>query len=131
MLDKTTTLFSPDALIQWLRKQPAGEEYIWSDPVYCMMGRYLADNGSTWGVAAYSDMPHYHEIACPKPWTFGAALKRAEALLMGEPPTGPLGLLRGPRTAPTKQLPSPALQIEDRSHDLVPVEDHASRDVPH
>jgi hypothetical protein len=114
MLDKTTTLYTPDALIQWLRQQPANEEYVWSDPVFCMMGRYLRDNGSTWGEAAYSDMPGYHEIAAEKPWTFGAALERAEAL-----------------SNETKQLPPPPLQIEDRSHALVPVEDHAHRDVPH
>jgi hypothetical protein len=117
MLDKTktTTLYTPDALIQWLRKQRADEEYVWSDPIFCMMGRYLADNGSTWGEASYSDMPGYDEIANTKPWTFGAALKRAEAL-----------------TEIVKLLPPPALLIEqDKSRDLVPVQVDAHRDVPH
>jgi len=69
-----------NSLIEWLRQQPADGEYVWSDPVFCMMGRYLADHGSQWGDVGYHDMPHYEEIASVKPWTYGAALERAEAL---------------------------------------------------
>jgi hypothetical protein len=72
-------LLDSDALIDWLRQQPADEEYMWQDPVYCLMGRYLADKGSRWGAVHYSSMPGYYEIAMAKPWTFGAALERAEA----------------------------------------------------
>jgi len=87
-------LLDSDKLIAWLRTQPPDEEYVWQDPVYCLMGRYLASEGSHWGEFSYSAaMPHYHEIAETKPWTFGAALQRAEAL---------------------KALPQPPLQIEDR-----------------
>jgi hypothetical protein len=86
------TLLNAERLTNWLRKQDPGEEYIWSDPVFCLMGRYLADNGSAWGEMQYSNMPHYTEIAAEKPWTFGAALERAEALT----------------------LPAPALQLEDK-----------------
>jgi hypothetical protein len=84
-------LFTRDALIAWLRTQPADKEYIWSDPVFCLMGQYLADNASCWGAFSYSDMPDYYKIAQTKPWKFGAALKRAEALQrLPSPATVPL-----------------------------------------
>ena len=63
-----------------MRKQDPDKEYVWSDPVFCLMGQYLADNGSSWGERSYSDMPYYYEIAHQKPWTFGAALQRAEGV---------------------------------------------------
>lgn len=69
----------------WLRQQPSDGEYVWSDPVYCLVGRYLADNGSEWGAAQYSDIPGYEQIAGEKPWTYGAALARAEALALPAP----------------------------------------------
>ena len=75
-----------DKLTEWLRKQNPDEEYVWSDPVHCLMGKYLADNDSMWGKFAYSEMPNYYEIAQEKPWTFGAALERAEALALPPPP---------------------------------------------
>jgi hypothetical protein len=79
-------LFTRDALIAWLRTQPPDEEYIWQDPVFCLMGHFLADNGSSWGEVGYSEMPSYREIAETKPWTYGAALARAEALKQLPPP---------------------------------------------
>jgi hypothetical protein len=78
-------LFDPHALINWLRQQPPDEEYIWQDPVKCLMGRYLKANGSRWGEGAYSEMPYYDAIAHEKPWTYGAALERAEALQLPPP----------------------------------------------
>ncbi len=80
------TLLNAERLTNWLRKQPPDGEYVWSDPVHCMMGKYLADNESRWGEVQYSDMPHYEEIAGEKPWTFGAALERAEKLQLAPPP---------------------------------------------
>jgi hypothetical protein len=77
--------YTIDALTGWLRKQPPDGEYVWSDPVYCLMGKYLADNDACWGERAYSDLPHYEEIAGEKPWTYGAALERAEALALPAP----------------------------------------------
>jgi hypothetical protein len=94
-------LLNTEALTEWLRKQNPDEEYVWSDPVYCMMGRYLADNGSSWGAVQYSVMPGYEEIAAEKPWTFGAALERAEAL---------------------KALPPPALQLTPPKRELETVD---------
>jgi hypothetical protein len=91
-------LLKSDKLIAWLRTQPPDEEYIWSDPVKCLMGRYITDVGTPADLYAYSEMPDYHEIAETKPHTFGAALQRAEAL---------------------KALPAPLLQIEDRHAEKV------------
>jgi hypothetical protein len=79
-------LLDTDKLTGWLKNQPPDGEYVWSDPVFCLMGRYLADNGSEWGAMQYSDLPLYEEIAKEKPWTFGAALERAEALKALPPP---------------------------------------------
>ena|SRR5262252_1987030 len=97
-------LMNADSLIEWLRDQPPDEEYIWQDPVKCLMGRYVTDRGTPKDLYAYNYMPYYHEIAEVKPHTFGAALERAEAL---------------------KALPPPALQIEDKTRELVTV------DAPH
>lgn len=85
MIRTSNEKLTTNALIAWLRQQPADAEYVWQDPVFCMMGRYLADNGSCWGEVAYSDLPGYEQIAGEKPWTFGAALARAEALQLPAP----------------------------------------------
>lgn len=92
--------YTIDALTGWLRKQDPGEEYVWQDPVFCLMGRYLADNQASWGERSYSDVPHYEEIAGTQPWTFGAALERAEKLA----------------------LPAPALQIAAPQREAVTVD---------
>jgi hypothetical protein len=92
-------LLNPDALTSWLRKQDPDKGYVWSDPVFCLMGSYLADNGALWGEFAYSEMPNYHEIAQAKPWTFGAALERAEAIKALPPPA----LQLAPPTALSKE----------------------------
>jgi hypothetical protein len=110
-------LLDSDKLIAWLRQQPPEEEYIWSDPVFCLMGRYITDVGTPADLYAYSEMPAYREIAETKPWTFGAALQRAEAL---------------------KQLPSPPLSITHervaalpgRSADGDPADGWAGRETP-
>ena len=92
------TLVTTEALTEWLRKQAPDDEYVWQDPVFCLMGRYLADNNSRWGEFAYSDMPHYEEIAGEKPWTFGAALERAERLALPPPPLQIAAPVREPVT---------------------------------
>jgi hypothetical protein len=83
-----------DALATWLRQQPPEMTYIWSDPVFCLVGHYLADNDSAWGAAQYSDIPDYELIARTEPHTFGAALQRAEKLLA----------LPAPKEAPLPEL---------------------------
>lgn len=75
---KLDELMTVDKLTDWLRGQPPEKGYVWSDPVFCLMGRYLAEQGSHWGEASYSELPGYREIAEAKPWTYGAALERAE-----------------------------------------------------
>ena len=97
-------LLSSDNLIDWLRQQPPEGEYTWSDPVFCLMGRYVTDRGRPQDLYGYNDMPNYHEIAETKPHTFGAALQRAEAL---------------------KALPSPAsfeAPVTEKTRDLVTVD---------
>ena len=75
-----SNLFDVNKLIAWLHQQPPEGEYQWSDPVFCLMGRYITDVGTAADLYAYGEMPHYHEIAETKPWTFGAALERAEQM---------------------------------------------------
>jgi hypothetical protein len=76
------------ALAAWLRTQPPEDTYTWSDPVFCLLGRYLADHESQWGSAQYSELPAYELIAKSQPHTFGAALARAEKLLALPAPDG-------------------------------------------
>ena len=96
-------LLETDKLIAWLRQQPPDEGYTWSDPVFCLMGRYITDVGTPADLYAYGELPNYREIAETKPHTFGAALQRAEAL---------------------KALPAPALQL---MHERVPHEGETDR----
>ena len=77
-----------EALTRWLRSEPDPErEYRYQDPVFCLLGQYFTDCGAMDAIseAAYETMPHYREIAEPKPHTFGAALARAEQLLLPPP----------------------------------------------
>jgi len=83
---------STSELTDWLRQEVAkgnaDEEYIWQDPVKCLMGRFYAARGQQgWGEVTYSDLPNYHIIAGQQPWTLGAALERAQTLQL--PPPSP------------------------------------------
>lgn len=98
--------FTTDALIAWLRRQPPDQDYVWQDPVYCLMGHFLMDNGARWGDVIYSDMPGYEQIAQQKPHTFGAALERAEALKALPPP----------REIPIEPLP--LLTVDSETHTI-------------
>jgi hypothetical protein len=102
-----TVPLTVEMVVSWLRRQEPDEEYIWSDPVFCLMGRYLADHGSSWGAVDYRALPHYEEIAQAKPWTYGAALERAERLAL--PP-------------PVPQIAPPVPQIASASRELVVVD---------
>lgn len=82
-----------EALTRWLRSEPDPErEYRYQDPVLCLLGFYFTAQhaGDAIAEAAYEQMPHYREIAEPKPHTFGAALERAEALLALPAPQAPI-----------------------------------------
>lgn len=106
---KLDELMTIDKLTGWLKDQPPGGEYVWSDPVNCLMGKYLAAHDIEWGTGAYSEMPEYHWIAAAQPWTFGAALARAQEL---------------------KALPPPALQIEASPIEVLDLEREIVHEQP-
>ena len=89
------TALTAQNLVKWLRQQRPEEEYIWQDPTFCLVGRFLHDHNSCWGTVAYSDLPNYEAIAQPKPWTFGAALARAERLALPAPQMTPVKQIEG------------------------------------
>ena len=67
-----------EGVLDWLRQQPADGGYNWQHPDRCVVGRFLAAHGRSRENIDYTEMPDYRRIAEPKPWTFGAALRRAE-----------------------------------------------------
>ena len=77
-------VFSLDALIAWLEKQPADGEYNWASTSDCAGCRYLRAQGL--GPDQYKDIPRYIRIAVfqKKFWTYGAVLDRAIALRRAE-----------------------------------------------
>src|SRR5262252_1796041 len=106
-MGKTKGLLHLEALHAWLREvveeEGRGDErYEWSGPVYSMMGKYIEERGTPADLYAYSDMPHYREIAETKPWTLGAALERVERLAL---------------PAPALALPAP---MKETTHEVVP-----------
>lgn len=74
--------FSLAGIIEWLKQQPADEKYFWHDCTQCLAGRYLQANGlrCDWGhyYKLFGGLNAYLRISGERPWTFGAALKRAE-----------------------------------------------------
>lgn len=73
-------IFTREALIAWLKTKPADDKYYWPSCTDCLLGIYCRERGIRdvrfteicGGVLAY------HYIAASQPWTFGAALRRAE-----------------------------------------------------
>ena len=75
MLKKLSEL---DNFTAWLREQPADQTYNWFDPQQCVMAQFLAPSKQT---VLTKPLPDWYErVTQQHPWTFGAALKRAEAL---------------------------------------------------
>ena len=77
-------LISLESLIAWLEQQPADGTYDWTKPDECLIACYLTSKLGIlpeYSVSLYQSMPHYHEIAAYEPYTFGAALERARAVL--------------------------------------------------
>lgn len=72
-------LYRNETLKAWLRKQPADGVYDFQSASWCLMGQYFDACGCP-HERTYYDMPNYLEIASAKPWTFGDALKRLEAV---------------------------------------------------
>lgn len=84
--------FELQSLIDWLEKQPAEAEYDYASIGNCLNCQYLRAvgfqvqyvGGVTWNdlEGKWHDLPSaLVNIPKPKPWTFGAALSRARALL--------------------------------------------------
>lgn len=78
-------LYNPkwhEGILDWARQQPADGSYDYANCNNCFVGQYLAAKGidNRADGLKYSDMPHYRDIAEALPWTFGAAVARAEAL---------------------------------------------------
>lgn len=74
-------LNNPDwyqGVLDWLRQQPADGTYQWQHPMHCLIGQFLAATGQVREAIDYTEMPDYRRITETKPWTFGAALRRAE-----------------------------------------------------
>jgi hypothetical protein len=72
-------LFTLPSLIAWLEKQPPRARYdFWDCEGKCLLDRYVAGIGLRRTYSNYTKASAFgSEIACTKPWTFGAALKRA------------------------------------------------------
>jgi hypothetical protein len=73
MLNKLSEL---DKFTNWLRQQPADKTYDWNDGENCLMAQYLQDTGQQ-----ENGMPEwYGRVTLQRPWTFSAALARAQNL---------------------------------------------------
>lgn len=87
--ERKQTIFSLDALIDWLRQQYAEDEYCFIDNGGCMLARYFRDCGKesvivggekTWLDGIETTMPEsFRQISVGSPRTYGAALERAIA----------------------------------------------------
>jgi hypothetical protein len=86
-------VFSLEGLIVWLEKQPEQMEYDWGRPGWCLIAKYLRAAGldvvsvNVPGTCALVNernpemTEQMADVAVGRPWTYGAALTRARALL--------------------------------------------------
>lgn len=87
-------VFSLEGLIAWLETQPPETEYDFRDILDCLLCRYGRAAGLNVHSAGGSDIVRYRQdgstersagfakdVASDLPWTYGAALTRARALL--------------------------------------------------
>lgn len=81
-------VFSLEGLIAWLERQPQETSYDFSEASTCLLTRWHSEFGSgleesglsyTSGICVLSGWAS--EVAAISPWTYGAALSRARALL--------------------------------------------------
>ena len=90
--EETETEGELKSLIQWLEHQPANETYPWLHAGECLLGRYFTARYGWWrgrrmsafaGLADKTSPTHtlFTKVAFPHPHTYGAALKRALALI--------------------------------------------------
>lgn len=81
--------FSKDGLIAWLERQPPDKEYEYCDVGGCLAAQFNAAVGRNYEVPnPFNVVAHLFKfehrlerVACQKPYTMGAALKRAKRLL--------------------------------------------------
>ena len=78
--------FSPSDFIAWLEKQPTDGTYEPLEARDCLFGKYLQAAGSrsvvSESIRLVEDDDDLYDIACRSPpYTFGAALARARAVL--------------------------------------------------
>lgn len=81
---------SMEGLIAWLEKQPAAKRYNYNNcQGKCLYGQYMAAHGVVWEESGATENRTargefcslvYGTVASCRPWTFGAALKRARAV---------------------------------------------------
>lgn len=82
----------PSTLVLWLERQPAAQRYDYNAPCGCLLAQYFGEHGmndpiiSTVCISSgytrdpVRDLPPaFNRIAAQRPWTFGAAAKRARA----------------------------------------------------
>jgi hypothetical protein len=82
LYDPKWDLMTLENLIAWLEVQPTDGTYDWRCPEGCLIAHYLTDRLGAlpeYSTHLYQSMPHYHAIAAHEPWTFGAALERANS----------------------------------------------------
>lgn len=81
-------IFSNERFIAWLRQQPADKAYDFMRSEDCLIMQYLQAMGFHGGARydLYNSGAHeqWVDVALPEPQTFGAALARAEKLLVKE-----------------------------------------------
>lgn len=81
--------FSVKNLIEWIETKPADEGYNWADSMKCLLGQWCASKGLRGDrlhdkSCALGQLNEFYDIALRdyKKCTFGAALKRAKALVV-------------------------------------------------
>jgi hypothetical protein len=80
--------------IAYAEREPTDREYDWFSAAHCVVGEYLIarfgklrekENGNRIPFADACDgAENYRMIGQTKPWTYGAALQRAKALLVAD-----------------------------------------------
>jgi hypothetical protein len=79
-------LMTIESLVAWLERQPPKQAYDWyAMDGSCLIGRYSADMGLPDWQRFHTQLFQNYDltIAATRPWTYGAALKRARARLTG------------------------------------------------
>jgi len=78
--DKTAKpdVMSVEGLVAWLEVQDPHTKYNWENPFTCVFATYLKSVGRE-----YHEHSFDVDIACKRPWIYGAALARARTVIAG------------------------------------------------